>query len=50
MLLDAGVPKIVVRCVFLLLFGHLAMAEAMTLITVAEFFAGASEVTKAFQR
>ena len=49
-LLWGGVPKILVRVVFLLIFSHGALADDVTMCHVVEFFAGAMQLTAAFQR
>ena len=49
-LLDAGLPKILVRCLFLLIFGHGAVTDDVTMLVCTEFFAGVGMICRAFQR
>jgi len=49
-LLAAGVPKILVRCVLMIILGHNGITDNVTLATVVELFAGCMQITMAFQR
>ena len=49
-LLAFGVPKILIRILFVLIAEHAGLAETTTLVAMIEMFAGAMEITKAFQR
>lgn len=50
MLLANGVPKLLVRCLYILIFMHGGMDDDATMCHLVEFFAGQMEITSSFQR